>query len=198
MSADHAFASATRWQSPSLKLTTAPPLTPPTLEELEAISRAAHDEGFARGHADGHAQGQVEVRRLTAQIEGILDNFTRPLVRLEDEVIAALSSLAVQVAGALVGRAYAADPALLAELVHEALDAAGSGAREVQVRLHPDDIALLAPLLQLADGARLVADTALARGDLRVHAESVRIDGSLTTRLQTALSAILAEDSGHE
>ncbi|REN05226.1 flagellar assembly protein FliH, partial [Mycobacterium tuberculosis] len=82
-------------------------------------------DGFDQGHAEGLAQGQAEVRRLIAQIEGILDNFSRPLVRLENEVVAALGDLAVRVAGNLVGRAYAAEPELLAQLVNEAVDAVG-------------------------------------------------------------------------
>ena len=71
-----------------------PALKPPTLEEIEAIQNAAQQEGFERGHADGYAQGQAEVRRLIAQIEGILDNFSRPLVRLENEVVGALGDYA--------------------------------------------------------------------------------------------------------
>ncbi|MEE7561133.1 flagellar assembly protein FliH, partial [Xanthomonas sp. Kuri4-2] len=83
-----------------------PILRPPTLEEIQSIQEAAQQEGFERGHAEGFAQGQAEVRRLTAQIEGILDNFTRPLARLENEVVGALGELAVRIAGQLVGRAY--------------------------------------------------------------------------------------------
>ena len=85
----------------------APALVPPTLEEIQAIQDAAYREGLERGLAEGHAegfgQGQAEVRRLAAQMEGILDNFSRPLDRLENEVVAALSELAVRIAGALVG-----------------------------------------------------------------------------------------------
>ena len=171
---------------------------PPTLEEIQAIQDAAREEGYkegrkqghADGHADGLAQGQSEVRRLVAQIEGILDNFSRPLVRLEDEVVTALGELAVRVAGQLVGRAYEADPALLQELVGEALGVVGNSSRDVEVRMHPDDIAALTPLLQLEPGQRLSADPSLSRGDLRVHAESVRIDGTLEARLRAALSAV--------
>ena len=184
-------ATAVRWNAPGLetvKSDAAP--APPSVEELLALEQAAHQEGFARGHAEGFAQGQAELRRLLAQFEGILDSFSRPLARLEDEVVAALSTLAVQVAGALIGRAYAADPILLSELIGEALDAVGGGAREVEVRLHPDDIAALAPLLPMLPTGRLVADQGLARGDLRVHAESVRIDGTLAARLQSALAMI--------
>ena len=168
-----------------------PLLQLPTLEEIQAIQDSAEKDGFERGHADGQAQGQAEVRRLIAQIEGILDNFSRPLVRLENEVVAALGELAVRIAGNLVGRAYEADPALLAQLVHEGIDAVGSATREVEVRLHPDDIAALTPHLTLAAHQRLSPDLSLSRGDLRVHAETVRIDGTLDARLRGALDAVI-------
>ncbi|WP_295924820.1 FliH/SctL family protein [uncultured Xanthomonas sp.] len=169
-----------------------PVLRPPSLEEIQAIEAAAQHEGFERGHAEGLAQGQAEIRRLTAQIDGILDNFSRPLARLENEVVGALGELAVRIAGSLVGRAYQADPVLLSELVAEALDAVGGARRDVEVRLHPDDIAALTPLLTLMDqGIRLVPDLSLSRGDLRVHAESVRIDGTLEARLRAALETVM-------
>lgn len=191
-----------RWLAPSLDVVTAeavhapveeapPPPKPPTLQEIQAIQEAARQEGFERGHAEGFAQGQAEVRRLTAQIEGILDNFSRPLARLENEVVGALGELAVRIAGSLVGRAYEADPVLLSDLVSEAVDAVGGSTREVEVRLHPDDIAALTPLLSLMSGTRLTADPGLSRGDLRVHAESVRIDGTLEARLRAALETVM-------
>lgn len=172
-----------------------PPLQLPTLEEIEAIQDAARregqEEGHAEGHAQGYAQGQAEVRRLIAQIEGILDNFTRPLARLEDEVVGALGDLSVRIAGNLVGRAYEAEPALLAALVKEAIATVGNSNREVEVRLHPDDIAALAPLLSLPEGQRLAPDMGLSRGDLRVHAEAVRIDGTLDARLRSVLATVM-------
>ena len=172
-----------------------PPPVPPTLEEIQAIQDAAYREGLERGlaegHAEGFAQGQAEVRRLAAQMEGILDNFSRPLDRLENEVVAALSELAVRIAGALVGRAYQTDPVLLQELATTALDAVGGAQREVELRLHPDDIAALTPVLAMTAHTRLTADTSLTRGDLRVHAESVRIDGTLEARLRGALDTVL-------
>ena len=196
-------ASPMRWMPAPLDVVvsaTAPeeqvsPPVPPTLEEIQAIQDAAYREGLERGltegHAEGFAQGQTEVRRLAAQMEGILDNFSRPLDRLENEVVAALSELAVRIAGALVGRAYQTDPVLLQELATTALDAVGGAQREVELRLHPDDIAALTPVLAMTAHTRLTADTSLTRGDLRVHAESVRIDGTLEARLRGALETVL-------
>lgn len=168
-----------------------PPPALPSVEELQAIEQAAYDEGFQRGHADGLALGQGEIRRVIAQMEGILDGFTRPLARLDAEVADALGELAVRIAGTLVGRAYAAEPALLAALVREALDSVGATSREAELRLHPDDLALLTPHLSSLDGVRVSADATLARGDLRLNSENVRIDGTLATRLQAALQATL-------
>ena len=198
------MSAAVRWLAPDLAagpraaaeaVADVPVPRPPSLEEIQAIEEAARRDGYeaglAQGHQEGFAQGQAEVRRLAAQIEGILDNFTRPLARLEDEVRAALGELAVRIAGSLVGRAYDADPVLLSDLVGEALDAVGGTSREAEVRLHPDDIHALAPLLALVSGARLVPDPSLGRGDLRVHAESVRIDGTLEARLRGALETVI-------
>lgn len=192
-------ADAVRWIAPGLSAPAEvqPPLpAPPSVEELQALEQAAHAEGFARGHAEGFAAGQAEVRRIVAQMEGILDGFTRPLARLDGEVGDALADLAVRIAGSLLGRAYTADPTLLADLVREALDAVGTGSREIELRLHPDDFGVLAPHLAGLDGVRLGLDAALGRGELRLHSESVRIDGTLAARLQAVLEATVAAHGG--
>jgi flagellar assembly protein FliH len=197
------MSAAVRWLAPELGMVRQDPQEtlrhPPTLEELQSIEEAAYQEGLGRGreegHAEGLAQGQTEVRRLAAQFEGIVDNFSRPLDRLENEVMAALSELSVRIARSLVGRAYQADPALLAELARAAIDAVGGASREIEVRMHPDDIAALAPMLDLPEAARLSADTSLSRGDLRVHTENMRIDGSLDARLEGALAAVLSRQA---
>lgn len=185
---------AVRWIAPGFARPTPEEAwpAPPSVEDLQSLQQAAHAEGFARGLSDGLAAGQADIRRTMAQIEGILDGFTRPLARLDREVADALADLAVRIAGTLLGRAYAADPSLLTELVREALDAVGSGSREIELRLHPDDFGVLAPHLAGLDGVRLTMDGALGRGELRLHSESVRIDGTLASRLQSCLEAVLA------
>lgn len=179
---------AVRWEAP--ELSAPPPRKAPSVEEIDAIERAAREEGFAHGKAEGFAQGQAEVRRLIAQLGGVLDSFGRPLAQLDAEVETMVAALACEVAGALIGRAYEAEPALLAELVSEALRQVGPGNREAEVRLHPEDLAAIRPLLEITPSARLVADAGLGRGDVRVHTESLRLDGSLAARLKATLLAL--------
>lgn len=189
---------AIRWVAPGFEPPAPAEELPhvPSVEELQAISQAAYDEGYERGHADGLATGQGEIRRMIAQMEGILDSFTRPLARLDGEVADALADLATRIAGTLVGHAYRAEPALLADLVREAMDAVGSQSREVELRLHPDDLGVLMPQLSALGGVRLTGDTTLARGELRVHSESVRIDATIDSRLRACLEAMLAASHG--
>lgn len=196
-------ATAVRWVAPGLSTlpaAAAAAVALPSVQELQALEEAAREEGYreglAQGHADGLAAGQAEVRRVVAQIEGILDGFTRPLARLDGEVADALGHLAVRVAGALLGRTYLADPTLLADLVREALDAVGPTQREVELRLHPDDMGVLAPHLAGLSGVRLTNDSGLARGELRLHSEGLRVDGTLEARLQSCLDSMLEQVTG--
>jgi len=189
MSASHAL-----WQVPSFDAL--PTAKPPSIQELQHIEESARTAGFEAGRKEGFAAGQADVRRLVAQIEGVVEALARPLSRLDEDVQAALGHLAVRVAGALMGRAYAADPALLADLVRTALDAVGSGEREVELRLHPDDVEALAPWHGDWRGARVQPDPQLARGDVRVHGDGVRIDGRTDARLQAALAAVGHAEGG--
>lgn len=182
---------ARRWAPPALADSPALAMTPPDAASLQAIIDAAREEGFSAGYREGLAGGQADIRRTTAQIEGILDSFTRPLAELDGEVTEALATLAVRIAGSLLGREYAADPALLAELAAHAIELAGNDGRKVELRLHPDDLNAIAAHFTAPSGVRLIPDAQIARGDLRVHAESVRIDGGLEARLKSALEQIM-------
>ncbi len=177
------------WRVPSLNAPAAP--KPPSIDELQRVEEAARREGFEAGKREGFAAGQHDVRRLIAQIEGVVEAMARPLGRLDDDVHGALGQLAVRIAGALLGRAYEADPALLADLVRTAIDAVGPGQRDIELRLHPDDAAVLAPYLPQWPDARVVTDAQLVRGDVRIHGDGVRIDARSDARLQAALAAVI-------
>ncbi|MFZ5757641.1 MAG: FliH/SctL family protein [Pseudomonadota bacterium] len=183
---------AARWRLPEL----AASRSGAGLADIEAIERAAGEEGFRRGFSEGRTQGlaqaQADIRRLLAQLEGLIESLARPMAAFDRELEAAMAELAVQVAGVLVGQAYEADPELLAGLVQRAVRAAMPGARDVCVRMHPEDLAAVTPLLPANEPVltRLEPDTTLTRGDVRVHTEALRLDGTLATRLQVMLASL--------
>jgi len=160
---------------------------PPAVSDLLEIARSAHLEGFTQGHAEGFAQGQNDVRRLVARLESLIDAFIRPLAGLDADVELALATLSTEICSALMREKYGGAPDLLARLVREAITSAGETTRAVEVRLHPEDLSMLRPLL--GDVANLTADPALGRGDVRVHADNVRIDARLPTRLKKIIES---------
>ena len=186
---------AALWRVPALDAP--PPPKPPSIDELQRIEDAARKEGFEAGRREGFKAGEAEVRKLVAQIEGVVEAMARPLGRLDDEVHAALGQMAVRIAGALLGRAYAADPELLAQLVRTAVDAVGPGQRDIELRLHPEDATVLQPWLPQWPDARVITDAQLARGDVRIHGDGVRIDARTDSRLQAALAAVLNPVGGN-
>jgi flagellar assembly protein FliH len=186
---------AALWRVPALDAP--PPPKPPSIDELQRIEDAARKEGFEAGRREGFKAGEAEVRKLVAQIEGVVEAMARPLGRLDDEVHAALGQMAVRIAGALLGRAYAADPELLAQLVRTAIDAVGPGQRDIELRLHPEDATVLQPWLPQWPDARVITDAQLARGDVRIHGDGVRIDARTDSRLQAALAAVLNPVGGN-
>ncbi len=182
------------WKAPELNPSPGSLHRMPTVDELQAVEASARQAGFKAGHAEGFAAGQTDVRKLIAQIEGIVASFSRPLSQLDEEVLNAIGDLSVNIAGALMAREYAADTQLLKELVTAAIESVGNVERQVEVRLHSDDLAAIGSSFPKLPTVRFVADSSIRRGDVRVHADSVRIDGALESRLKTTLAELMDRD----
>ncbi len=199
-------ASVVRWQAPELGAcpTPAQEAEQSLADELERRYQEAAERGYRdgydkglvsgkeTGHTAGFVAGEVEVRKLIAQITGLLDGFERPLARLDGEVTEAMADLSLRVCQALLGREYRRDPEALMPVIQSGLDIVSGTERNVELRLHPDDAGLLSPYLATVD-ARIVPDDSLVRGDMRLHTPSVRIDGTIDSRLKACFSA-MAED----
>jgi flagellar biosynthesis/type III secretory pathway protein FliH len=105
-------------------------------------------------------------------------------------------TLATVLAERLVGRALALDPTVVASLAREALGEA-RGARRVRLEAHPDDVAQLRAELAAAGlgtpsgvAVDVIANDALARGDLTVHTELGTLDARLQPRLERLAAAL--------
>ncbi len=168
-----------------------------TAAHLDAIEKAAYEEGFARGHAEGYAHGNREAQAVAARISLLLEHMSRPLKDLNIEVEHALIRLVVDTARRLVNQAITLDPQLVSGAVQEAVAAVAPTTREMKIFLHPDDVLVLKGNLDFSSDAswKLVADATLHRGDCRVVTESSQIDARLDTRQTNIERALLGEDS---
>lgn len=180
---------------------TATPQTPQvTMEDMAQRLAEARAEGYAEGRADGmeagHAAGHAEgMAAGRAEAEAALgparEVFLTAVARLEQEAGLA-DGLAGVLAGAVrklaaerAGQMIEALPAAFAARVEAMADRVAQGIRSVSVRLNPDDLEAIRPHLagcEVLEGAALTADARLARGDVEVRAEGIRLADLLEVR----------------
>ncbi len=170
-------------------------------EDPAEAREAELEEAYGRGRADGeqaaHARARREVESALSAARGALqqvresrDGWGRGL---EENLVA----LATAIARHLVQRELRDEPAAYQALVHEALTTFPPD-QAVRVRLHPDDLAVLAAL---GDGkvpgdeahggreARWIADPEVARGGCIVEGPDRIVDG----RVDRALERVFRE-----
>ncbi len=183
----------------------------PVLDRLEVearerarliVAQAAEDASRLRAQAEAQrdavrleaveAGRQEGLARTAAALTRIAEEKERRLAGLERE----LAEVALAVARKLVGETLAAGPERVVGIAREALARARSR-REVVLRVHPEDAALLGPeqprlaaLLERAPGLVLREDPGLERGGVVVETEAGRVDARIEAQLALLERAI--------
>ncbi|HEV2538901.1 MAG TPA: FliH/SctL family protein [Frateuria sp.] len=194
-----AVAGYQRWEPPQMGQPSAP--TPseapahPTVSDLEALERQAHEEGHAAGLAQGLAEARAQGREHLARLESICAQAARPLNALDTAVEQELAQLAMLVARRVIAHELAARPELVVRAVRQAAAALPSATRELRVRLHPDDLVLMRELDAAEAHWQLLADPTLARGDCLLESGCSRLDGRVETRLAAMVDAVLGDEA---
>lgn len=168
----------------------------PTVSDLEALERQAREEGFAAGHAQGLAYATVQVTDRLARLDALYVSAAQPLRSLDEITELELTRLALTVARRVIAHELSTSPDLVVHAIRQAATALPSATRELRVRLHPADLALMRELGAAESHWQLVSDAALTRGDCRLESEKSRLDARLETRLAALIDAVLGDDAG--
>lgn len=172
----------------------------PSEAQWQARIAAARKEGYEDGYRDGMAalEGFKKsfTTQLSARIGQLVEHFDAQLAHVEADAAEAVAQAAVLLARQVLRQELRLHPDHVAQVAREAVNAVMLSAREVVVRVHPDDLPLVAEgaaeALQ-ARGARLRADATVQRGGCRVESDVGAIDALIDTRWQRAAAAL-----GHE
>ncbi|MEW5889828.1 MAG: flagellar assembly protein FliH [Pseudomonadota bacterium] len=151
----------------------------PTAEDIEAIHRDAHRQGYAAGYDEGTARARVEALRLHTLVE----NLDHALREFDQKVGEELVALAVEIARQVVRQSIAVNPAAILEVVREGLLQLPH--QHAAIFLNPDDAALVRAHLgdQLSHlGHRVFEDMGLQRGGCRIEAAGSQVDATMETR----------------
>lgn len=195
-----------RWELPPVveRLVADPaaaPGGPPTVAELEALERQAREEGYAAGRAEGLADAAREREAMVRRFEALLDAAARPLEVLDEATEQELARLATVIARRVVAHELATSPTLIVQAVQQAARALPAATREVRVRVHPDDLAVLRQHEVAEEHWQLLPDPALAPGDCMLESDRSRLDARLDVRLAAVVDAVLgigSDDDGDD
>lgn len=155
-------------------------------EQMAAARSEAHREGAAQGRAEAEAEVAAErqdLARAARAMAAAMAALTHPAPARLQELTDALNRTVLSLAAARAGQVIDSMPGPFARRVAALVERLGQGLQEVVVHLHPDDLAVVSPLLsgpvapELARLAacRLLPDPGLARGDAELHAPGLRL-----------------------
>lgn len=168
----------------------------------EAEVRAREEAAYQRGRRDGEKALSEQLLRQRAELielqNGVLESLRQAAPKVARECENALVELALEVAQKLVA-GLPITPAMVEAAVREAL-AQVEEATEIQVALHPEDLALLqqvnSPLLLPAGGMdvlQFVKSPEVSRGGCMIKTRFGLIDARRETRLQMIKQSLLHE-----
>lgn len=194
---DNLATQAATWDLPNFDaMLRARSTPPPSAQLLESLEAEAAREGHARGYTDGYAQGAAAAREQAERLRQLLQHLAAPVAEIDAQTEQALVALTLELARRLAQQELAADPAKMLGIVRDAVEHLAQPARQLRVRLHPDDARIVSEALASEDGDEswtFVADRKLMQGDCIVESESARVDARLDTRQAQLAQRLLGE-----
>lgn len=169
----------------------------PTAAQWQQQVATARQAGYQEGYRDGLAalEGfkQSFAAQTTSQVGRLLAAFDEQLAAMEQDIAATVARSAALLARQVLRNELAAHPAHVAALAQEAVNAVLMSARQMVVRVHPDDLPLVsqgAAETLSARGARLVADASVTRGGVLIDSDVGTLDASLESRWAQAAASV--------
>jgi flagellar assembly protein FliH len=163
------------------------------LARIETARQQAYEEGYRDGMAALEGFKKTHTTQMSARVGQLVQSFDAQWAQLEDQMAQALSRSAVLLARQVLRTELGTRPALVQAVATEALNAVLMSARQVLVRVHPDDLPLVAEgageALQ-ARGARLQADPSIQRGGCSVESDAGTVDATVENRWTRAVQAL--------
>lgn len=166
---------------------------------IEAPTAQALQEAYARGIEDGQARARARDeaarQRQEALLKLLLDHMDRSAVRPADWSTP-MKRLCLRLAEEIV-RGELQQPRTVERLVEQGLSALGESPQRPVVRLHPDDLTVLSPLLpRFAERCRFEAVPGMSRGSVEVAADDTLMQDLIENRLRALADQLFQDDAG--
>ncbi|MBI2732918.1 MAG: flagellar assembly protein FliH [Aquabacterium sp.] len=177
----------------------APPAPPaPDVEELVREARqTGYQDGYRNGLASLESYKQTQAAQMAAymsdQVGALASDFHHRLESLEQQLAGRIAGVALELARQVVRSELKQNPEVVVDVAEQALTTLLASARQIVLRLNPDDHALAQAQLTdvlAARGARMVPDASITRGGCVVESDIAVVDASVEARWDRAAAAM--------
>jgi flagellar assembly protein FliH len=168
-----------------------------TASHLEDVQKQAYEEAYTEGYAAGLKAGEVELSQRVARFDQLLASLARPYELLDESVEKHLVDLAIAIARQLFRRELRVDPSHIIGVVREAIQLLPGSSRDVTVKLHPEDMALVEELLAKPEGKRawsVAEDPLIDRGGCKLVTQNSQIDAQVEKRFEAVVTSIVGDE----
>lgn len=169
--------------------------------DVDALVEAARQSGYQDGYRNGlaalesykQAQAEQMAHYMNEQVGALVSTMQERLDALEQQLAGRVAGVALELARQVVRSELVERPELVVDVAEDALSAMLSSARQITLRLNPEDHALvqgqLSESLQ-SRGARVVADPSVSRGGCLVDSDIALVDATVESRWARAAGAM--------
>lgn len=174
---------------------------PLTVEDLEAVQKEAHDEGFKAGFEEGRQAGldagQEDIQEQIAYLQDIITTLNTPLEDLDEQVEQDLLNLVITMTRQLVLHELNIKPEYVVDAMRAAMAVLPITDRKLKIFLHPQDIELVKKDLSVEDSDvrwQWVEEPLLTRGGVRLETTDTTVDATVEARMNSLINKLLGED----
>ena len=162
--------------------------------DLEGLQQAARQAGYHDGYRDGLAALENFKRsfaqQMATQIGHLMESIDREFQALEADMAQAVVHASTGLARQIVRSELATRPEFITHVARQAVAALSMSLRHIEMRVHPDDLALVQAGLgeeAQARGVTCVADPAVSRGGCTLQTELGSLDARIEHQWDQAL-----------
>lgn len=196
--------------APDVSKATEPVMPPPApAVDVDALVKESRQSGYHDGYRDGLAAlesyKQTQSAQMAAfmsdQVGALVSDLHQRLELLEAQLSGRIAGVSLELARQVVRSEIATRPELVVTVAEEALATIMASARDVVLRLNPNDLALAHGSLEdqlKARGARVVGDPHVGQGGCLVESDIAVVDASVEARWARVAAAMGLQMDWHQ
>jgi flagellar assembly protein FliH len=182
------------WQTPQLIENSSAKKT--SSNDEEKLANSAYNEARNEGYAAGLEAANRETEAHRDMLNAYLKALSHPFDDQNTQLAEYIASLAGKIAKNLVEKELCTSQESLMTMVKTAVDALGSSAQDVQIRLHPQSAEFIRGLISDDEEKscwHVIDDPLMAIGDCKVSCDNSTVDSDLDDRINLIIAQFLEE-----